>query len=355
METVGFTEILIQHTAAHPSVCPQDIIKLCYQAAFGAEHLLTDEARARAYLAREWDAVDPAECPMWEDVSERYARVNIAAWKRAGLPCEWLFRMFFLTASVGSGQDAGALGSLFDTVERTARDGTLPFTVEEWCEARRVYEQGDGGAVHHSEAYRRKEHPAYRVVDRCYVRLIPLLQKLAVLPLSEQGRAAVIAIDGRAASGKTTVAKQLGDILGAGIVHMDDFFLPPELRTSERLAEAGGNVHYERFAEQVLPRIRNNEAFTYPTFNCSKMQLDGEREVIASPWRIVEGSYSHHPALGDYMDVRVFCYVDSREQMRRILRRNGERMARMFAERWIPMEEKYFEAYGIRERAEFEL
>ena len=32
---------------------------------------------------------------------------------------------------------------------------------------------------------------------------------------------------------------------------MDDFFLPMELRTAERLEEPGGNVHYERFSAEV--------------------------------------------------------------------------------------------------------
>ena len=162
----------------------------------------------------------------------------------------------------------------------------------------------------------------------------------------------MIAIDGQAASGKTTLAKQLADILGAGVIHMDDFFLPPTLRSPERLAEAGGNVHYERFAAQVIPQLCNNGPFTYPVFDCSKMCLDGERTVIASPWRIVEGSYSHHPLFGSYMDLRVFCHVTPQEQARRILVRNGERMAKMFAERWIPMEELYFDTYAVREHAE---
>ena len=38
--------------------------------------------------------------------------------------------------------------------------------------------------------------------------------------------------------------------------------------------------------------------------------------------------------------------------MRRILLRNGERWAERFKNEWIPMEEKYFDAFGIREGAE---
>jgi uridine kinase len=82
------------------------------------------------------------------------------------------------------------------------------------------------------------------------------------------------------------------------------------------------------------------------------MEIAGEKRISESEWRIVEGSYSHHPKFGDYADLRVFCSVPEDEQMRRILARNGEKMAEMFREKWIPMEESYFKAYGIREKAD---
>ena len=60
--------------------------------------------------------------------------------------------------------------------------------------------------------------------------------------LQEKGGRAVIAIDGMAASGKSTLAARLAEELDGCVIHMDDFFLPPELRTQERLSSPGGNV-----------------------------------------------------------------------------------------------------------------
>jgi len=347
-------DILAMHSHAHPSLQPQDAIKLCYQAAFGAEHLLINEEKARNYFDAEWESVSSADIPLWEMISEGYGRINLAAWKHMYLPREWLFRMFVLTASEEAKNGMQALQTWLETVDRMASENQLPFTYEAWIRAKENYLKNGGGTVHHSEIYRQNEHPSYRVIDRRYIALIPLLQKLAKIA-PQKGQTAVIAIDGQAASGKTTLAKQLSDILGAGVIHMDDFFLPPDLRTPDRLAQAGGNVHYERFAEQVIPHLRNNEAFTYPTFNCSKMCLDGKQTVIASPWRIAEGSYSHHPQLGHYMDLRIFCHVSSHEQLRRIRERNGKQMAAVFAERWIPMEELYFRTYAVREHADIQI
>lgn len=162
----------------------------------------------------------------------------------------------------------------------------------------------------------------------------------------------IIAIDGRSASGKTSLALALAEKTGAEVIHMDDFFLPIELRTKERLSTPGGNVHYERFKEQVLPFLESGEPFTYQKFDCSVMSLGAECQIGASKWRIVEGAYSCHPNFEDYMDLRVFLDVSSKEQMARIVERDGEAKAKTFAQRWIPMEEAYFAAYGIKTKAD---
>ena len=62
----------------------------------------------------------------------------------------------------------------------------------------------------------------------------------------------IVAIDGKCTSGKTTLASRLAAFYDCNVFHMDDFFLRPEQRTTERFAEIGGNVDYERFWEEVL-------------------------------------------------------------------------------------------------------
>ncbi len=166
------------------------------------------------------------------------------------------------------------------------------------------------------------------------------------------GNVYTIAIDGRSASGKTSLAKLLAEKIGAEVIHMDDFFLPKELRTEERLTMPGGNVHYERFREQVLPFLKKEEPFVYQKFDCSVMELGEECQINASKLRIVEGAYSCHPLLGDYMDMKIFLDISSKEQMARILERDGETKAKVFEQRWIPMEEAYFAAYEIKNLAD---
>ena len=136
------------------------------------------------------------------------------------------------------------------------------------------------------------------------------------------------------------------------MVHMDDFFLPVELRTAERLKEPGGNVHYERFLTEVTPHLNKGEAFTYQRFDCSRMKLGSRVYVPSSPIVIVEGAYSCHPILEDTMSLKVFVDVSSNMQLERIEKRNGLEKRKVFQEKWIPMEEVYFSAFQIMENAD---
>ncbi len=341
---MNFTAYVKEQLHLHPSTQPRDVIKQCYQAAKGAEHLLMDTTRARAYFDQEY-AATPADAaqPLFEAISDNVCRVNLAAWKAASLPAEWLFRMFVHTASVPMG------GS--DLLEQYIKEtAVVASALPGWEESLAAWQEAGMPAVHHSDAYRTAEKPAYRIVNGRFRCIMPILQRL-----QEDSSIRVIAMDGRAASGKSTKAELLHAVLEVPVVHMDDFFLPPALRTPERLAQPGGNVDYERFAQEVVPHLASDAPFAYRVFDCSQMDFGGMREIAAAPLRIVEGSYAHHPALGDYADLRVFSTVEADEQMARILRRNGERMAEMFRTRWIPMEEKYFSYFGIREKADIVL
>ena len=75
-----------------------------------------------------------------------------------------------------------------------------------------------------------------------------ILQKIDIL-LKENSRV-LIAIDGRCASGKTTLARQLQNLRACNVFHMDDFFLRPEQRTESRLKSPDGNVDCERFLKE---------------------------------------------------------------------------------------------------------
>lgn len=154
----------------------------------------------------------------------------------------------------------------------------------------------------------------------------------------------IVALDGRCASGKTTLAGRLRDHYGCNVIQMDHFFLRPEQRTPERLSTPGGNVDHERFLEEVLLPLRAGKEFSYRPFDCGTFTFGPPVAVGKNRLTVVEGSYSCHEALSGYYDLRIFLTVDPAEQARRILARNGPEGAELFRSRWIPLEELYFSA-----------
>ena len=180
------------------------------------------------------------------------------------------------------------------------------------------------------------------------------LPLFAALDKLTKDRRSIVAIDGGSASGKTTLSQTLAQRYHCTVFHMDDFFLRPEQRTPQRYAEIGGNVDRERFMEEVLQPLSRGEAVRYRRFDCAAMALGKENGVEPDDLIIVEGAYSMHPELAEYYDFSAFLQIDPQLQRQRILRRNGER-AQQFFDRWIPMENTYFEKTDIISRCDISI
>lgn len=346
--TRPFGNVLRNHAAWYPAMTPCDAVKLIYQATFGVGHLLADEKTVRARIAEEEKTVVPApECPQTEDIGGGFARLYLNREESAGR----IASLFLDAGTVVSGTEEKFLERL-DILRKQTRDGVFPFGTN----ALEAYLSGylaDGiRAVSHSEEYRAAYRPAYRVVRRDMTLLLPLFAELDET-IARNGHA-VLAVDGFCASGKSTLAARMSKILGARLIHMDDFFLPPSKRTPERFAEPGGNVDYERFYEEVVCHLAD-DVLTYGVFDCSEMAVTHDAVLPETPVTIIEGAYALHPKFGNYADIRAFMETDEAEQKRRILERDGSEMLAMFESRWIPFERKYEAAYGIRESCAFRI
>ena len=90
----------------------RDVIKMCYQAAFGAEHLLTDLERACAYFEEEFASIEERDVPLYEYISEDVARVDLGAWKASGMPKEWLFDLFVMATKESYGGEKQMLENI---------------------------------------------------------------------------------------------------------------------------------------------------------------------------------------------------------------------------------------------------
>ncbi len=171
--------------------------------------------------------------------------------------------------------------------------------------------------------------------------------------LLEEKQTVTVAIEGGSASGKTTLAGLLADVYECNVFHMDDFFLPQGRKTPERLNEPGGNVDYERFADDVASRLKIGSVFSYRPYDCKTGCFKDAVSVSPKALNIVEGVYSLHPALADIYDMKLFLKTDEDTQLARIRQRSGEAMLKRFVTEWIPLENIYFDMLKIEQSCDF--
>jgi len=162
-----------------------------------------------------------------------------------------------------------------------------------------------------------------------------------------------VAIDGHAASGKTSLGAYLKKRYDCNTIHMDHFFLRPEQRTAERLTEPGGNVDYVRFKKEVQTQLLRGETFAYRSWNCQTGAFGDKVDIRPNRLNIIEGVYSLHSTLAEIYHIKVFLTVSSKEQLCRIEARDGETLLERFQSEWLPMERCYFEDFGIAQTCDF--
>jgi len=158
--------------------------------------------------------------------------------------------------------------------------------------------------------------------------------------------APVIAIDGNCASGKSTLAAELARLYDGQVISMDDFFLPLDKRTAERLAEPGGNVDRERFTAEVLAPLLSGQDFAYQPYDCHSQSLKTAVNAFADKLTIIEGAYSCQPYFGSVYDLRICLTIDPELQLKRLAERNPAALP-AFIECWIPLENAYLQACDI--------
>jgi len=350
--------LLLKQYDRHPRMQIQDMVKLIYQSEFAGGHLIEDEEESLNKLQEECcslgqhslhgNKADDADRKISDDAFEyigsNLCRFHLVALKYSSISLKTVNRFFTCTA----GSTRGSIPCFEEKLEvlrQCCEEGYLPFSSDELEAYLSAYKKEGYPPVRHSEIYRAAYSPAYRIVKSGYRDFFEVFCRID--SLMESKDRVNIAIDGNSGAGKSTLAALIGNVYGCGIFHMDDFFLTPELKTEERLKEAGGNVDYVRFRQEVIDGINSGREFQYRAYDCRQMILGQPVLVTPRKLNIIEGSYSMHPTLIDNYDLKIFLHVDEMEQNARILQRNGVDMLKRFLFEWIPLENSYFKEYNI--------
>lgn len=344
-------DILIRHAKKYPLMRPRDAIKLLYQNEFGGGHIISDQTESLVRIKNEHAGLNytPETFPV-ENIGNGLCRYKLQAIPDSLAALSALNRAFTAGANNIRG-DSETFSEKLTLITKLADEGLMSFSTDEAKQYLDEYISSGMPMERHSEEYRLAYSPAYRVIPLKYVPCLSLMTNID--ELLDSKKRLIIGIDGPCGSGKTSLANVLMEIYSCPVISMDDFFLPPELRTRERLDEPGGNIHYERFLDEAVPYIKSGSSFSYRIFDCGSLDYAGTKEIPAYPVTICEGSYSMHPLFGGLYDYKVFVKCDPYEQHARLLNRGGAALYERFKNEWIPMESRYFETFGIEGSCDF--
>ena len=157
----------------------------------------------------------------------------------------------------------------------------------------------------------------------------------------------LVTIDGPCASGKTTLAARLAEMISAAVVHTDDYVVPHAQKTAGRLAVPGGNCDADRLLREAVLPWKQNLPVRVRRYDCKADLFLPEEPLPDRDVLILEGCYCNLPEIRQEADVRIFLDIDRTVQEARLLRRETPESLKRFHERWIPLEEAYFEAFRL--------
>lgn len=341
-------QIVIAHIKKYPEAELQDILKMLYQNEFGPKHLAENEIECFKSLSNEINNINYDESEeLFEDIGEGALRLNLKAIP-VGTDLNYINKIIVNSSNDFCGTNE-KLVVKFGLLVVMAQNNEIPFDIGRVRDETNAFAKNGFKPISHSEVYKQNYSPSYRVINKKYRELVEAVIALRNVDFTKNH--IVISIDGNSASGKSTLAENLANLLNAETVHCDDFFLPQEMRSKERLNEVGGNIHYERLKEEVIDKLRKPTVISYKAYNCQSGDFKNKflmnKKVI-----IIEGAYSSQPYFENYADFKIFLKVDEETQRERILKRNGEEMLKRFTNEWIPKENKYFNEFKIEEKAD---
>lgn len=326
--------------AAYPLSEPLDLIKLAYQSEFGPGHLINDGQSALDRLTTEWEAASHTPKKTPEPIGGGLTRFHLTEGYDIPAASEILVKLFSLTAAGKKGSGSG-LKQKLGVLSRLGIPGM--------DEAIREYEAAGCPAVHHSIAFAQAYEPHYRVIRSDFAAFFPALYAMRMI--CSDKKYAVVSVDGRCGSGKTSFAALAQKILGGNVFHTDDFYLPVSSRSEDWGSTPAGNMDLTRLKDEVILPAKAGKTIELRRFRCHDGSFTEPEELPPAALTLIEGSYCQHPELAGLYDLKIFLTVSSREQEKRLRQREGDHFT-AFRDRWIPMENRYFSAFDIPGKAD---
>jgi uridine kinase len=157
----------------------------------------------------------------------------------------------------------------------------------------------------------------------------------------------IIAIDGPAGAGKTTLASHLKAVLSlryrCAVLHMDSLYNGWDSPFDE---------HFTSALQKVVASHRRGEATSLPRYDWHHHQFGAAEEVPAADLLILEGVGSMDGAIRRDLTVTIWIDIDPEQGFSRVIARDGDQIS-VEMQRWLQQQAQHFLANDSKNTADF--
>lgn len=158
----------------------------------------------------------------------------------------------------------------------------------------------------------------------------------------------LVALDGRSGVGKSTIAKRVGEAIGAVVIDSDKFYSGGndtywDSRTIEQ--KVSEVIDWKRLRKEALEPLLAREPATYYPFDFKTWKGQSEEATTLVPANVIilDGAYSARPELSDLIGLSVLIKLkDNSMRHQRLIEREGEEYMTNWHARWDKAEDYYF-------------
>ncbi|HUW87995.1 MAG TPA: hypothetical protein VMW30_06440 [Candidatus Paceibacterota bacterium] len=178
--------------------------------------------------------------------------------------------------------------------------------------------------------------------------LVKVVEEILLTP-PRCGSTHVLAIDGRAGAGKTTLANNLFLALSAtcpaALIHMDEMYEGWESALGESLTERLSNL---------LEDLSRGVPHQLPIYDWHVKAFNAFREIMPTCILILEGVGSAQRIVREFATATFWLDIDSETGLTRVLERD-EKISEPFMSQWQVDEDEHHRREKTRENADFVL
>ncbi len=320
----------------------EDYLKLIYQASFGSDYIEDNPAESLSKIKE--DMLKKTNHEFHEDlydfISPEFVRVNLRIFKQYNLNENLLNENYFNTLRKFLNPTDSFKNELKTLKIFFLKKGIETSELNNYIDN---LDLNDFIGLKHSELYENSYSPAYRIIH--YDFLSEDLQYYQIRHYLEsfpKTKVNFFAIEGKAASGKTTISNLLEREKDINVIHLDDFLDGPSDEN---------NVNSLRLIKEIInPAILDNP-LKYKKYDATyKTYSDGLIDNVTSTV-LIEGVFSSNYILEEYYRGIIYLHVPTNTQNARFQSKSRAIYSRFLNER-LPKEAIYYKKYNIYKKAD---